>query len=344
MRVSEIAGLRNEWYAVALTDGIEDRRLQTVHLFGEEYVLFVPRTGSPALFAPFCPHRGANLAAGVPLDETIQCCYHGWEFGTDGACKKIPQLDESTPIPSRARVRTWPVVERYGMYWACVGVPAADGPPGWYEADELGWRVNVDFFEPWKACALRIIDNNIDQTHPAFVHQNTFGDPTKPRIPKYDLQHTERGFQARIAHTVGGVGPQMGDADESAFYERITEVELLSPVQSRILLTYEGRAHDYCFYGSATPIDDEHAMYVRISALASDEEAQPYQMFWEFSRRVTLEDQVVLETTHPDFPVELTSEIHTQPDKTTIEYRRILGRLVTDDRPPLAAVPEERVS
>jgi vanillate O-demethylase monooxygenase subunit len=59
----------------------------------------------------------------------------------------------------------------------------------------------------------------------------------------------------------------------------------------------------------------------------ADEDSQPYEMFWEFSRRVTDEDRVVLETTSPDFPLDLTSEVHLRCDRTTVEYRRVLGRL-----------------
>lgn len=329
MRISAIEGLRDEWYAIEVVASQPEPRLVPIQLFGERYVLFVPTSGEAALFSPFCPHRGAGLHAAAVLGETIRCAYHGWEFDHTGACTRVPQLEAELPVPSRARVKTFPVVERYGLYWTCIGSPSTDGPPHWHEADDLGWRVNVDFFEPWSACALRIIDNNIDQSHPAFVHQGTFGNPDRPEVPPYELEETKGGFKAKISHEVAGVGPQMGIVDEAQRFERITEVELLSPVQTRILLAYDGRAHDYCFYGSATPLDDDHAMYVRVSALAADEDAQPYEMFWDFSRRVTNEDRVVLETTDPDFPLEVQREVHVGCDRTTVEYRRVLGRLTT---------------
>jgi phenylpropionate dioxygenase-like ring-hydroxylating dioxygenase large terminal subunit len=328
MRVGEIPALRDQWYAIARATPAGRPSVEAVTLFGDRYVLFVPERGAPGLVQEFCPHRGAALAAAKPLASTIQCCYHGWEFDAEGRCQRVPQLDDGLPIPPKAHLRSWPVVERYGLYWTCVGHPTTDGPPGWHEADDLGWRVQVDFFEPWKASALRIIDNNIDQAHPAFVHQNTFGDPSRPKVPKYQVEKTPTGFLGRIAHEVGGVGPQMGVADENLRFERITEVELLDIVHTRILLEYDGRAPDYCFYGSATPIDDEHALYVRISALAGTPEDQPYEMFWEFSRRVTNEDRVVLERTNPDFPVGITDEVHLVCDRTTLEYRRQLARCV----------------
>ena len=57
-----------------------------------------------------------------------------------------------------------------------MGSPISAAPPAWFEADTLGWRIPVDFFETWDVSALRIVDNNIDQAHPAFVHRNTFGE------------------------------------------------------------------------------------------------------------------------------------------------------------------------
>jgi nitrite reductase/ring-hydroxylating ferredoxin subunit len=325
MHISEMTFMRNEWYAVAAAEAIDAPK--AVRLFGEDYVLWAPAGGQPVLTEPYCPHRGASLAAASVHDDRLVCIYHGWQFTTTGACAVIPQLEPGTPIPPKARIKTWPVVERYGLYWTCVGTPTTDGPPSWFEADELGWRVQVDFFEPWATCALRIVDNNIDQSHPAFVHQGTFGDPTRPLVPRYDVEQTDKGFKAAIVHEVKGVGPQMGITDESLRFSRLTEVELLAPLTTRILLAYGGNPSDYCFYGSATPIDDAHSMYVRCSALAGDEAEQPYDMFHAFSRRVTLEDKVVLETTHGDFPLDITSEVHLRCDRTTLEYRRYLSRL-----------------
>jgi nitrite reductase/ring-hydroxylating ferredoxin subunit len=341
MYAHEMSFLRDHWYAVARVTDVADGRPRAVRLFGQDYVLWVPGAGPPALTQPYCPHRGAHLSAAGVKGDRLVCVYHGWEFVASGACAHIPQLEPGTPLPPKARLRTWPVVERYGLYWACVGTPAEPGPPGWYEADVLGWRVNVDFFEPWAAAALRIVDNNIDQSHPAFVHQGTFGDPSRPLVPRYDIEHTAAGFKARIVHEVKGVGPQMGIADEARRFERVTEVELLGPLTTRILLAYGGSPPDYCFYGSATPVDDQHSIYVRISALAGDEPEQPYDMFWAFSRRVTVEDQVVLETTDGDFPLDVTEEVHLRCDKTTLEYRRYLGRLARAAAPsaPSATAP-----
>jgi phenylpropionate dioxygenase-like ring-hydroxylating dioxygenase large terminal subunit len=327
MKVSEIPALRDQWYAVARVDEVRQGVPVAVRLFGQPHTLWKPVEGEPVLTEAFCPHRGARLSAASICGNRLVCCYHGWEYGPTGACLRVPQLEAGLPIPSKARLRTWPVVERYGLCWVCVGDPVSNGPPMFEEVDTLGWRVQVDFLEPWAASALRIIDNNLDLSHPAFVHKGTFGDPTRPLVAPYDVEPTEGGFRARVPQDVGGVGPQIGDADEGHRYERTQETELLTPVQTRIRLSYGGSAADYAFYGSATPIDDEHSLYVRVSALAGTEKEQPYAMFWDFSRRVTEEDKFVLEQTNPDFPVGVTEEVHLRCDKVTLAYRRHLAGL-----------------
>ena len=328
MKVSEIPALRDHWYALARVEDVGRGAPLAVQLLGQPYTLWKPADGGPVLTQAFCPHRGARLASASIEGNRLVCCYHGWEYGPSGGCLRIPQLEDGLPIPSKARLQTWPVVERYGLCWGCVGDPIASGPPSFMEADDLGWRVQVDFLEPWAASALRIIDNNLDLSHPAFVHRGTFGDPTRPLVAPYEVEQTASGFRARVPQDVGGVGPQIGDSDEGRRYERTQETELLTAVQTRIRLRYDGSAADYAFYGSATPLDDEHSLYVRVSALAGHEDEQPYSMFWDFSRRVTHEDKVVLEQTNPNFPIEATDEVHLRCDKVTLAYRRHLAGLV----------------
>ena len=326
MRVSEVPALRDLWYAVALVEDAHAGKPLRTRLFGQEYTLWAPEGGPAVLTEAWCPHRGARLSAATIEGDRLVCCYHGWQFAPSGPCTHVPQLEAGLPVPPKARLQTWPVVERYGLCWACVGDAATEGPPGFLEADRLGWRVQVDFFEPWAASALRVIDNNLDLSHPAFVHKGTFGDPSRPLVAPYELERTAGGFLARVPQDVTGVGPQMGVADEARLYQRAQETELLDFAHTRIRLCYGGSAPDYAFYGSATPLDDEHCMYVRVSALAGSEAEQPYEMFWGFSRRVTLEDKVVLEETSPDFPLDVTQEVHLRCDKVTLELRRQLGR------------------
>lgn len=223
-----------------------------------------------------------------------------------------------------------PVIERYGLVWVCVGRPVTPAPPPWPEVDEGGWRMKVEFFEEWSVAAPRIIDNNLDASHVAFVHRSTFGDPTDARLtPPVIEWFDDVRFRSTLRTRLPGLGIQLGVTDdESCRFDRITETELLAPLTTRIRLHYGGVGPDYSFYGVATPIDDHTSIYVRLTALAGTPEEQPWERFCDFGRRVTAEDRAVLETTDPDFPLDITSEVHLRCDAPTIAYRRALARHV----------------
>ena len=48
--------------------------------------MLLGRTSDGEIFAlrDFCPHRGMPLRFGNFDGQTIECCYHGWCFNTDG--------------------------------------------------------------------------------------------------------------------------------------------------------------------------------------------------------------------------------------------------------------------
>ena len=223
-----------------------------------------------------------------------------------------------------------PVIEQYGLVWVCVGQPVTPGPPPWPEADTAHvthWRVAIEFFEPWSVAAPRIIDNNLDASHVAFVHRSTFGDPTDARLSPPTVEWLPHGcFRSLLRTQLPGVGVQLGITDDERHrVERITETELLAPLTTRIRLHYGGVGPDYSFYGVATPVDDHTSIYVRLTALGGTPQEQPWERFHAFGQRVTAEDRSVLETTDPDFPLDVVTEVHLRCDAPTIAYRRALA-------------------
>jgi hypothetical protein len=55
-----------------------------------------------------CSHLGAKLANGTVAGERIVCPLHGWEFGPNGVCERIPVAEA---IPGFARQCSYPVEE-----------------------------------------------------------------------------------------------------------------------------------------------------------------------------------------------------------------------------------------
>lgn len=63
---------------------------------GEQVAVFRGHTGEAHVVDAYCPHLGANLAAGGRvLGDCIECPFHGWQFqGSDGKCVRIPYAEK----------------------------------------------------------------------------------------------------------------------------------------------------------------------------------------------------------------------------------------------------------
>jgi phenylpropionate dioxygenase-like ring-hydroxylating dioxygenase large terminal subunit len=165
--------LRNYWYVAAWAEEIGRKPLRRV-LLGEPVVMFRSEAGTPVAFEDRCPHRHLPLSMGKLVGDELQCHYHGLRFGIDGRCVRIPGQDQ---IPQKARVRTYPVVERYKWLWIWMGDPAMADPEqitDFHWLDDPNWGVKGSYLHV-KANWQLVVDNLLDLTHLAFVHESTIG-------------------------------------------------------------------------------------------------------------------------------------------------------------------------
>jgi phenylpropionate dioxygenase-like ring-hydroxylating dioxygenase large terminal subunit len=165
--------LRDAWYVAATSDEISQSPLARL-LLEEPVVLWRMSDGAPVAFEDRCCHRHAPLSAGKVLGDTLQCGYHGLTFDRRGACVDVPS---QARVPPDARVRAYPLVERYNWVWIWMGDPAAADEAlipetYWHESPDwcaVGDRFLVD-------CHYQsLIDIQLDNTHSRFVHPDTLG-------------------------------------------------------------------------------------------------------------------------------------------------------------------------
>ena len=96
----------NGWFAVAVASEIPPGRVEIVRYFDTELVVFRTESGEVAVFDAYCPHLGAHLGHGGKVDgERLRCPFHGWGFGTSGACEDIPYAKRIPPNADAARTR-----------------------------------------------------------------------------------------------------------------------------------------------------------------------------------------------------------------------------------------------
>ena len=109
--------LRNTWYAAAWANELLGDKLLARTLLDEPLAFFRDSAGKAVALGDRCPHRFAPLSRGKIIDDTVQCPYHGLRFGTDGRCIHNPH----GPVPAVARVKSYPLLERYGLIWIWMG-------------------------------------------------------------------------------------------------------------------------------------------------------------------------------------------------------------------------------
>lgn len=165
--------LRDHWYAAALSAEIGAVPFART-ICGEAVVLFRTEGGRLTVLEDRCAHRHAPLSLGTVRGETIECCYHGLRFDADGVCIHVPGQKQ---IPPRARVRSYPAVERHGWLWLWIGDPARADPdtiPDFHWFDSPDWNGFRLYFHV-EAAAQLFVDNLLDLSHVAFTHRNSIG-------------------------------------------------------------------------------------------------------------------------------------------------------------------------
>jgi len=174
--------LRNSWY-VAAWDREVTRGLLARTLLGEPVVLFRKEDGAPVALEDRCCHRQLPLSMGSLQGDLLQCGYHGLKFDASGKCVGIPGQEI---IPPQARVRAYPLVEKYHWVWIWMGEADKADPaliPNWWWADHKDWAFTRPDMIPVRCNYQLIADNVLDVTHLAYVHASSIGAPSITEFP-----------------------------------------------------------------------------------------------------------------------------------------------------------------
>jgi phenylpropionate dioxygenase-like ring-hydroxylating dioxygenase large terminal subunit len=174
--------LRNSWYVAAWDREVSAKPLGRV-LLGEPVVLYRTSRGEPVGLEDRCCHRQLPLSMGRTEGDNLRCGYHGLLFGSDGKCVEIPGQES---IPPQAKVRAYPLVEKYNWVWIWMGDPAKADPaliPNWWWAEHKDWAFTKPDMIPVKCNYQLIADNVLDVTHLAYVHASSIGAPSITEFP-----------------------------------------------------------------------------------------------------------------------------------------------------------------
>lgn len=286
-------GFRNYWYP-ALAADLLSRKPREVTLLGENIVLF--RDGKRLFaLANRCPHRGAKLSQGkchFPGSGTLSCPYHGWTF--EGATGKLAAALMEGPdaaISGKARVATYPVIERFGLIWVFVGdmapVDLGEDLPVMLQDDAYFTMTAVQKYRcNWRALA----DNWANDQHGPYVHRNSPELICQPFMRfAVDLDVVEgkdgrsigvRGRNGTNRADFAGLGafprrnwyrflPPIGRGNRDKFEESLAAKRFgfTTPTQTRLpsMVIVGRQSADYFLIQWAAPIDAEHTILYNIN-------------------------------------------------------------------------------
>ena len=165
--------LKNYWYVAGYDHEITRKPLARM-ILGEPIVFFRKEDGTPVALEDRCVHRHLPLSMGKLVGDILQCHYHGLRYDCSGQCVQVPGQNT---VPPGASVKSYPVVERYRWLWIWMGDPALADPDkitDFHWLDDPNWGAKGQYLHVKSNWQL-IVDNLLDLTHLAFVHETTIG-------------------------------------------------------------------------------------------------------------------------------------------------------------------------
>jgi nitrite reductase/ring-hydroxylating ferredoxin subunit len=156
------------WYAVSLASELPRNAMVTRTFCGEELVIFRASTGVISAVDAYCPHLGAHMGRGGCIEgDTLVCPFHAFRFDGQGVCVATGY---GTKPPPKARLRTWPVIERNGLvlvYHDDEGNAPSWEPP---EVDQESWLPLRGETLELDSHPQETTENSVDLGHLSVVH------------------------------------------------------------------------------------------------------------------------------------------------------------------------------
>lgn len=280
-----------------------------------------------------CPHRGARLSMGEVRDGLLVCPLHGFHYGEDGRCRKVPALPAAASIPKRLCLKSCAVVSRYGLVWVCLAGEARLPLPEWPEVALPGAAVVSPPAGVWRAAAPRHVENFNDLCHIPFVHRRSFGGDEDVAVEPRDIEVTEGVLRFKADYFEQPRASEAPAADPASRRHRRYSYRLTLPFASALTIEDAESGGTFHVFDVASPVS---AHVSRIFQILVDPSATrtPAAMI-DFQQRINAEDAPLVEAQHPlDLPLDVMADVHIPADRMSIEYRRALARLGLGAAPP----------
>lgn len=348
----------NTWYVAGFSKEFPEGKLEGQTIGDKPLVMWRDASKAVVAFDGRCVHKRMPLKDGRLLaDGTLECPYHGLCYDASGRCVRIPSQPDG-PIPARAMLKPYPVVEQDGLVWVWTGDPNRIGnvrPPRSPEIASENWdSIGSDpIFVPSNYRLL--IENLLDITHFYPLHDGNVGDKTHSRIPIELVEETVDGNRSvKTVRTTQNYRqpPYFREWFGYDVVDRVHTHCMMSPGMTRVEMRTAppGRLgteadRGFVLYHTHTPIDKvSHVwrwyMNTRSEHRAVSDPSKPLvSAIVENFPSVVAQDLWALEKQQEMFglPDDGYSEVHLQADRGLIAARRVLAKMEEEERPLAAA-------
>jgi len=324
--------LRACWHPVGYANQLEEKPLGTT-LLDQPVVLWRDSGRQAHAFHDLCIHRGTALSLGkVDADELV-CAYHGWRYGTDGRCTRIPQLEDQSRVPAKAKASAYRCQERYGIIWVALEEPRWPLP----EIPELeseAWRVVFTGPFAWQSNASRQVENFTDFGHFPFVHPGLLGDPDRTVVPGHEVTTVNNVLHYQITRPDAPNTTDFPVFDNTRLEQpqRRSRYQLHLPYTIVLRLDWSGQLewkgqNGLVYLFASQPVTANRCIgYCVISRNYNLD--QPDSVLQEFEDVIFGQDRVVVESQRPELvPFDLAAELHLKFDAVAVAYRRAMRAL-----------------
>ena len=336
--------LKNAWYVAGWSKEY-GQKLVAQRLLNECVVLYRKQDGTPVALEDACPHRKLPLSKGSLKNDAIECGYHGLTFDGSGKCVAAPTQPEQ--IPEKARVRSYPVVDRYRLLWIWMGEPELADPNDIVHIenfDNPNWGCTEGGTMEMECNYLWICDNLLDPSHVAWVHVSSFaGAGTDDG--QLDLHRTESGVT--VSRWIYGQLPSPyysglvkfeGACDLLQHYElRIPSIAINKSVYTPVGTGGPDKpAVDKTYinvsYNFMTPVDDGLTRYFWFQHRNTDPSDESVSKFMNDGARMAFEeDRAVLTEVHKGMRDRQTPNIDLRLDAGAKLFRKQLQQRIDNE-------------
>lgn len=333
------------WHPVAYASDVTETPQQVILL--DQKIVLARIDGKVVALEDRCAHRGAALSNGILVENSFECPYHGWRYDVQGNCVKIPARNELVDV-MKPKISAYHVTESIGIIWVCLDEKPTFDVPSFPEFDDPNFRLVKGPAYDWETSAPRRLENFVDFSHFAFVHDGSIGSRSRPEVDSVEPWREDNGVlrfeRPPIKEpNVPKKRALMGITKEG-WIEATNSYHVTLPHTVHMRRRVENGVH-YVLLMAASPVSAEKTR--SFWWIARDFATQPEHddYFLEFEQEVLAQDLPIIESQEPKLTPIIGEEARLElpvrgSDAVTTEYRRWYLELIREYKARGAAVAE----